>query len=39
MLEAPNNDSAINEEAANLYKNDRKKFDATAKEWTRKYAK
>ena len=25
-------------EIANVYKNDRAKYDATAKEWTKKYA-
>ena len=34
MLSTPNPDSAVNEEAANLFNTDKKKFDAKAAEWT-----
>jgi len=41
MLTDPCNlkDHHFNEEAAKLYKSDRSKYEATAKEWTNKFAK
>jgi ubiquitin-conjugating enzyme E2 D/E len=38
MLSDPNPDDPLSTEAARLYKNDRSKFNSTAREWTRKYA-
>jgi ubiquitin-conjugating enzyme E2 D/E len=38
LLTDPNPDDPLVPEIANLYKSDRAKYDATAKEWTRKYA-
>ena len=39
MLTDPNPDDPLVPEIAKLYKSDRAKYEATAKEWTRKYAK
>lgn len=38
MFSDPNPDDPLSTNAANMYKNDRKKFNETAREWTRKYA-
>ena len=38
FLDDPNPDSCFNPEIGNLYKHDRKKYNAIAKEWTKKYA-
>ena len=38
LLTDANPDDPLSPEVANLYKNDRKAFVETAKEWTRKYA-
>jgi ubiquitin-conjugating enzyme E2 D/E len=38
LLTDPNPDDPLVPEIANLYKTDRAKYDATAREWTRKYA-
>ncbi|KAI9801735.1 MAG: hypothetical protein M1825_003107 [Sarcosagium campestre] len=38
LLDDPNPDDPINAEAAHLYKTDRLRYDATVREWTRKYA-
>lgn len=38
MLVAPNTDTPLETDIANEYLKDRSKFDATAKEWTKKYA-
>jgi len=38
LLTDPNPDDPLVPEIAKLYKSDRAKHDATAKEWTRKYA-
>jgi len=38
LLTDPNPDDPLVPEIARLYKQDRAKHDATAKEWTRKYA-
>ncbi|XP_076108798.1 ubiquitin-conjugating enzyme E2 D2B-like [Mytilus galloprovincialis] len=38
LLTSPNPDCRMNGEAANLYKLDRRKYNETAAEWTRKYA-
>ncbi|RYE18648.1 MAG: hypothetical protein EOP45_13825 [Sphingobacteriaceae bacterium] len=37
MLNDPNSDDPLVPEIAHLYKQDREKYEATAKEWTRKY--
>ncbi len=34
----PNPDDPLVPEIAHIYKNDKAKFEASAKEWTRKYA-
>ena len=39
LLTDPNPDSPLSSDIAHAYKYDRKKYDATAKEWTMKYAK
>lgn len=38
MLTDPNPDDPLVPEIANLYKSDRPRYEATAREWTRKYA-
>ena len=38
MLTDPNPDDPLVPEIANLYKTDRERYEATAREWTRKYA-
>ena len=38
LLTDANPDDPLVPEIANVYKNDRAKYDATAKEWTKKYA-
>ena len=38
LLTDPNPDDPLVPEIANIYKQDRKKYDETAKEWTKKYA-
>ncbi len=38
MLIAPNTDTPLETEIATEYLKDRSKYDATAKEWTKKYA-
>jgi len=38
LLTDPNPDDPLVPEIANLYKADRVKYEATAREWTRKYA-
>ena len=38
LLDDPNPDLCFNSEIGNLYKTDRMKYNATAKEWTKKYA-
>ncbi len=38
LLTDPNPDSPLQSDIAHLYKFDRKKYDANAREWTRKYA-
>ena len=38
LLTDPNENDPLNSEVANVYKNDRKLHDDTAREWTRKYA-
>ena len=38
LLTDANPDDPLVPEIANVYKNDRAKYDATAKEWTQKYA-
>lgn len=38
LLTDANPDDPLVPEIANLYKNDKKKFEETAREWTRKYA-
>jgi ubiquitin-conjugating enzyme E2 D len=38
LLTDPNPDDPLVPEIANLYKADRSKYEATAREWTRKYA-
>jgi ubiquitin-protein ligase len=38
LLVEPVPDDAVQTDAADLYKNDRKEFDKKAKEWTKKYA-
>ena len=38
LLSAPNPDDPLVPDIARLYKSDRKKYDATAKDWTKKYA-
>jgi len=38
LLTDPNPDDPLVPEIAQMYKKDRKKFDETAKQWTRKYA-
>ena len=38
LLDDPNPDLCYNSEMGNLYKTDREKYNATAKEWTKKYA-
>ena len=38
LLTDPNPDSPLQSDLAQLYKYDRKKYDANAREWTRKYA-
>jgi hypothetical protein len=37
MLTDPNPDDPLVPEIANLYKTDRPRYEATAREWTRKY--
>jgi len=39
LLTEPNPEHAVDAEIANVYKNDINKFNSTAKEWTKKYAK
>eukprot|EP01120_Amphizonella_sp_Union-15-10_P007912 TRINITY_DN273_c0_g1_i1.p1 TRINITY_DN273_c0_g1~~TRINITY_DN273_c0_g1_i1.p1 ORF type:complete len:153 (+),score=33.84 TRINITY_DN273_c0_g1_i1:66-524(+) len=39
MLAEPNIDSPLEEDVANEFRSNRKKFDQTAKDWTKKYAK
>lgn len=38
MLTDPNPDDPLVPEIAHVYKTDRARYDATAREWTRKYA-
>lgn len=38
MMEEPSPDSPVEADIAALFKNDRKAFDKTAKDWTGKYA-
>jgi ubiquitin-conjugating enzyme E2 D/E len=38
LMTDPNPDDPLVPEIANIYKTDRAKYEATAKEWTRKYA-
>ena len=38
LLTDPNPDDPLVPEIANIYKSDRAKYDATAREWTKKYA-
>jgi len=38
LLEIPQPDDPLNVPVAEEYKNDHKKFEKTAKEWTKKYA-
>lgn len=38
LLTDPNPDDPFVAEAASLFKKDRKKYDETARAWTRKYA-
>ena len=38
LLETPNPDRPLNTESALIYKTDRAKYEAVAREWTRKYA-
>ena len=38
LLTDPNPDDPLVPEIARIYKSDRKKYEDTAKEWTRKYA-
>lgn len=38
LLVEPVPDDAVQTDAADLYKNDRKEFDRKAKEWTKKHA-
>lgn len=38
LLTDPNPDDPLVPEIAQIYKSDRAKYEATAKEWTRKYA-
>jgi ubiquitin-protein ligase len=38
MLCDPNPNSALNSESADLFKNDRKRYDEKAREWTEKHA-
>lgn len=38
LLTDPNPDDPLVPDIANLYKNDREKYEANAREWTRKYA-
>ena len=38
LLTDPNPDDPLVPEIARLYKTDRKKYEETAREWTRKYA-
>ncbi|KAK7207925.1 ubiquitin-conjugating enzyme/RWD-like protein [Myxozyma melibiosi] len=39
LLSQPNIDDAVEGDVAEVWKNDRPKFDRTAREWTKKYAK
>ena len=39
LLTDPNPDDPLVADIARIYKNDREKYNATAKEWTEKYAK
>ena len=39
LLTDPNPDDPLVADIARIYKNDRAKYNATAKEWTEKYAK
>lgn len=38
MLTDPNPDDPLVPEIAHVYKTDRSRYEATAREWTRKYA-
>ena len=38
LLTDPNPDDPLVPEIANIYKSDRARYEATAKEWTKKYA-
>ena len=38
LLTDPNPDDPLDPEVARVYKENRSKYDATAKEWTQKYA-
>ena len=38
LLDDPNPDDPLVPEIAHIYKNDKGKYEASAKEWTRKYA-
>ena len=38
LLTDPNPDDPLVPEIARVYKEDKQKYEATAKEWTRKYA-
>ena len=39
MLTDPDDSAPLEDDICNVFKSDRKKFDATAAEWTAKYAK
>lgn len=39
LLVEPNPDDAVEERAANLYRNERREFEKVAREWTERYAK
>jgi ubiquitin-conjugating enzyme E2 D/E len=38
LLTQPNPDDPLRSDVAHVYKTDRAKFDATAREWTQRYA-
>jgi ubiquitin-conjugating enzyme E2 D/E len=38
LLDHPNPDESLVPEIAHVYKTDRARYEATAREWTRKYA-